>query len=192
LRIELRFTTINDEVLYADGPIVKLGESEIDFLKQRAAANRRKRIRLCAHRDVQDPLHEMIIVLRNDSYIRPHRHVEKAESFHIVEGQVDVVIFDRAGKITEVVQMGDYRSGHKFFYRLSVPDFHTLLIRSDYVVFHETTNGPFDSARSIYAEWAPDDADKAAVSVFTSNLAEEVRVFLHHHSPLTANGRTLR
>src|SRR5438552_15050670 len=104
----MRLKAVNEEVLYADEPIVKVDESDIELLKKKAGGNHRKRIRLCAHHDIQDKLHEMIIVLGNDTYIRPHRHIDKVESFHIIQGLVDVVIFDQEGSILEVVQMGDY------------------------------------------------------------------------------------
>lgn len=182
----MRLTAVNEEVLYADEPIVKVDECDVALLKEKASSNQRKRIRLCAHKDVQDKLHEMIIVLRNDTYIRPHRHVDKVESFHIVEGRVDVVIFDQDGSIIEVVQMGEYSSGRKFYYRLAIPNFHTLLIRSDFVVFHETTNGPFDRAKSLYAEWSPTEDDAAGSSDFMARLATLVDEFLAVNSSNTA------
>ena len=101
----------------------------------------------------------MIIVLSNQTYIRPHKHINKTESFHIIEGLIDVVIFDETGNIVEVVHMGDLLSGHNFFYRLSDDYYHTPIIRSDFAVFHETINGPFDRTDTIEAPWAPDEAD---------------------------------
>lgn len=174
----MRVKQVSEEVLYADEPIVKVGRQEIELLKEKAGTNQRQRVRLCAHKDVSDKLHEMLIVLKKNAYIRPHRHLDKVESFHIIEGAVDVVIFDEAGKITEVVQMGDYSSERKLYYRLSVPNFHTLLIRSDFLVFHETTNGPFDRAQSIYADWSPEEHDGTAGSEFMSHLADDVDNFL--------------
>ena len=74
----------------------------------------RSRIRLCAHPDVNDTLHEMLIVHEKGTYVRPHKHLNKTESVHIIEGSVDVVIFDDDGNITDVIQMGDYKSGRNF------------------------------------------------------------------------------
>lgn len=79
-----------------------------------------------------------------------------------MEGQVDVVLFDDKGSIAQVIRMGDYASGRTFYYRLAIPVFHMLLIRSDIVVFHETTNGPFNRAETEFADWSPEEADTPA------------------------------
>ena len=170
----MRFREHNAEVLYAEDPIVQVDREDIGFLVSRALKNPRKRIRLCAHRNVGDKLHEMLIVHGRDCYVRPHKHTAKTESFHIISGVVDIVLFDEAAQIIDVVLMGDYYTARKFFYRLADPYYHTLLIRSDYVVFHEITNGPFDRADTIFAPWAPIETDAVAVRSFMKELAKSV------------------
>src|SRR5947207_1087581 len=96
---------INDEVFVAEGPIVSISSRDIEFLKEKLASAPRKRIRICAHATPEDRLHEMIIVLDADTYIRPHKHIGKSESFHIIDGSVDVVIFEDQGEIEDVVRM---------------------------------------------------------------------------------------
>ncbi len=154
---------INEEVFIAVDPIVRFGDEEIAFLKQRAQANARKRARICAHKTNDDALHEMVIAISAASYIHPHKHVDKSESFHIVEGEVDVAVFDDAGAIVDVIELGGIGSGRKFYYRLSESAFHTLLIRTEFLIVHEVTNGPFDRDRTVLAPFAPseDQADQA-------------------------------
>jgi len=154
---------VNDEVFIALDPIVRLGDEEIAFLKRQAQTNPRKRARICAHKTNDDALHEMVIAISAASYIHPHRHLGKSESFHIIEGQVDVAVFDGAGAIVDVIELGAMGSGRRFFYRLSESAFHTLLIRTDYLVVHEVTNGPFARDNTVLAPFAPpeDQADKA-------------------------------
>lgn len=41
----------------------------------------------------------MLIVMAKGSYIRPHKHKNKSESFHIIEGLLDVIVFDLAVEI---------------------------------------------------------------------------------------------
>lgn len=174
----MRIKQFNEEVFFADEGIVKVGRRDIEFLKEKARYNERKRIRLCAHKDVDDKLHEMLIVHTKDTYVRPHKHLNKSESFHVIEGSVDVIVFDEDGSIIEVIRMGDYLSGRRFYYRMSDPYYHTLLIRSDFLVFHETTNGPFKKSDTILAPWAPDETDSAAVKEFMEHLAQAVESFL--------------
>jgi hypothetical protein len=71
--------------------------------------------------------------------------------------------------------MGPLASGRPFFYRIASPLFHTLLIRSSVLVFHETTGGPFRRSDTLFAPWAPEDGDPAAVTRFLADLEEHVR-----------------
>jgi cupin fold WbuC family metalloprotein len=158
------------EVRYATDAIVLVDAADVARLEQEAAENPRRRIRLCAHHSVDSPLHEMIIVHTRDTYVRPHKHLGKSESFHLVEGKVDVVVFEEDGGVADVIAMGPFASGRPFFYRIAEPLFHTLLIRSDVVVFHETTGGPFRRADTVFAPWAPEDGDVAAVRRFLADL----------------------
>ena len=173
----MRVRKFNEEVLYGDEAVVKVSRADMESLKERAQLNPRKRVRLCAHKDIDDKVHEMLIVHTKDTYVRPHKHLTKSESFHVIEGSVNVVIFDEVGGIAEVIQMGDYSSGRRFYYRLSEACYHTLLISSDFLVFHETANGPFRRSDTIFASWAPDENDTAAQKQFMERLAQAVENF---------------
>jgi cupin fold WbuC family metalloprotein len=164
----------NDEVLYAATDIVTVHRGDIGELKAGAEETARKRIRLCAHSTTQNRLHEMFIVLGKGSYIRPHRHAGKSESFHLVEGRLDIVIFDNAGNVVEIIDMGDYQSGRRFYFRIEQPVFHTVVVRSDFVIFHETTNGPFDRAATEYAPWAPEDSEIESGCLFIENVVRSM------------------
>lgn len=163
-------TVVNEEVFVTTDSIVRVGQRQIELLKARVASTARKRIRLCAHRDVNDALHEMLIVVTRETYVRPHKHLAKAESFHVIEGTCDMVIFDDAGIAIEVIRMGPYASGRTFYYRLSEPRYHVLLVSSDYVVFHESGTGPFRSADTVCPVWAPEEQDLAGRAVFVTRL----------------------
>ena len=168
----------NAEVLYTNDLITVAAQSDIEELKLLSAFNPRKRIRLCTHLNQMELLHEMIIVHEKTAYVRPHKHPGKSESTHIIEGIVDVVMFDDGGRINQVIRMGDYASGKPFFYRMATPTYHTLIIRSDLLVFHETTDGPFDKKDTIFAPWAPEDVDVNSVDSFMGELEERLGLIL--------------
>ena len=170
-----KYRSLNPEVLYSVVPITTTDRSDIDVFKQLSSGNPRKRVRLCTHASPEDRLHEMLIVHERNAYVRPHKHPGKTESTHIIEGLVDVVVFDDEGRIERVIRMGDYANGGIFFYRMASPVFHTLIIRSDFLVFHETTNGPFDREDTVFAPWAPEAGDMNSVSIFMADLDEKVR-----------------
>ena len=165
----------SDEVFVATGGIVRVTAADVAAVKAKGTTNARKRARLCAHPGPEDKLHEMLIVLDRGTYIRPHRHGAKAESFHIIEGELDVVIFHDDGTVRDVVRMGPYSSGKAFYYRIMEPSYHSVLIHTPYALFHETTNGPFNRGDTEFAPWSPAEGD-AAVPYFVEKLRGLVAV----------------
>jgi cupin fold WbuC family metalloprotein len=156
------------EVLYPEQDLVVVDGADLEEMKRLAMLNPRHRIRLCTHNSPNDLLHEMFIVHARDCYVRPHKHLGKIESMAILEGAADVVLFDDDGKIREVINMGDINSGRQFYYRLSDPIYHTLLIRTDFLVFHEITQGPFLREDTVFPEWAPTDQDDGVENYMAS------------------------
>ena len=164
----------NSEVWVARDAVVRIRRADAHRLKKAALQSPRKRVRICAHAADRDALQEMFIVMARGTYVRPHRHLGKAESFHILEGAADVVLFDRRGKITDVIPLGVYGSGRPFYYRISTPLFHTLVIKSRFLIFHEATTGPFDRTKTVFPSWAPDGSDPAAARRFMLDLKQRL------------------
>ncbi len=161
-----RFSGIGGEVLFGVADITIIDAADIEQLKKLAAANPRHRIRICAHPDNEDRLHEMLIIHRRGNYIPPHKHVENSESFHIIEGALTILLFDEAGRKTRRIDMGAPGTGQVFYYRLPADRYHAVIPRSEWVVFHETTNGPFRRERMHFPAWAPPENDPAAGRAF--------------------------
>lgn len=174
-----KYRYLNPEVLYSRAAITTADRADIESFKLTAGKNERKRIRLCTHSDAKDPLHEMLIVHEREAYVRPHRHPGKTESMHVIDGLVDVIVFDEAGQVQRIISMGGFSSGRTFYYRMAAPVFHTLMIRSDVLVFHETTNGPFDRKDTVFAPWSPEDGDPQGIDAFMTALEEKIRVIKH-------------
>ena len=169
----MKLREISEEVLYADEPIVRIDKIALEDLKNRAKKNKRKRIRICSHSGIDDKVHEMLIVHTQDTYVRPHKHLGKSESFHIVEGLGNVIIFSDEGVIRDVVELGDSASGKNFYFRINQPYYHTLQIISEFIIFHETTSGPFNRSDTVFPAWAPDDFNVKAVKAFMLDLLNE-------------------
>ena len=74
----------------------------------------------------------------------PHRHPEKAECYHLVEGRMAIFCFDDAGQVTDRCVL---EPGGAFLFRVPPNRFHATIPLSDRVVFHESRRGPFDGAR---------------------------------------------
>lgn len=166
----MNYTVVNEEVLYSTESVTRLNQTDIDLLKGLASKNQRKRIRLCLHPNTEDHLHEMIIIHSRGAYVRPHKHVGKSESFHVVEGRLRVYFFEDDGQVKDIITMGQPGWSEIFYYRLSGSWFHTLVPISEMVVFHETTNGPFIKERTVFAPWAPREDDYVAQKSYLEKL----------------------
>ncbi len=139
-----------------------------------AAEAPKLRSRVCCHRGLSDSPQEMIICLQPHTYIRPHRHLGRAESGLGLRGVADAVFFDQDGGIREVWPMGAYESGLQFFYRIQEPVFHCLLVRRGPFVFHEVSTGPFTRESTEFAPWSPPEEDSAAVGRYLDELGARV------------------
>ncbi|MBA4016137.1 MAG: cupin fold metalloprotein, WbuC family [Pirellula sp.] len=170
----VRFQRTSEEVLVARDRIVKVAREDVAPLSEMAARSPRRRARLCAHTASSNPLHEMLIALDGASYVRPHRHHGKSESFHVIAGSLTVVVFHDDGTIDEVIPMGDYQSGRVFYYRLQDAAYHTVLPLNGQALIHETTNGPFEPGQTEFAPWAPLAEDLDAVQDYLRDLSQAI------------------
>lgn len=166
-----RLKDISPDVIYSDGGFFAADEAVVSLLKARAAEVPRKRCRLCFHAGPDSAQHDMLIVMHRSSYVRPHRHFGKAETLTIIEGECDAVLFDPSGQVTECIPMSPAAQGGAFFYRMPEAQFHTLIFKSEWLVFLETTIGPFDRANSESANWAPPESELIAGHAFLAQLA---------------------
>ena len=135
--------------------VLGVGKDWIDRLTASARLEPLRRARLNLHHNDNDAVHEMLIALCRDTLVPPHRHPGKSESFHVVEGEVLVVIFDDRGSVVRRLHLGPIGSGLDFIYRQASPVWHTVIPLSEVVVVHETTKGPFLKLDCELPHWAP-------------------------------------
>ena len=160
----------NSEVYHSKEDFFSLSKEDINRLISLAKNTTRGRVRYCSHSSGQESLHEMFIVHPKGAYVRPHKHLEKIESMLVIDGEVDYVMFDNDGNVDNVVKMGNYESKKSFYQTIRKDKFHTLVIKSEWLVFLEITNGPFDKENTVYAEWSPKESDPLSVEVFLNKI----------------------
>jgi cupin fold WbuC family metalloprotein len=158
------------EVYYAGAAVARVGDEEVAFLKERAAANPRLRCRLCLHDGPSAAQHEMLIVHHRDCYVRPHRHEQKSESLIVVDGEAVAFVFGDDGRIERSFRLGPAGSGAAFSYFMPAGVWHGLAIVSTWFTFLEAAAGPFVRAETTFPVWAPDGSDAIRASKYVEQL----------------------
>src|SRR5580700_9577920 len=89
-------------------PVTPISSSLFDSIAALAAASPRLRMNHNFHSGPSDNPHRFLNVLLRGTYIRPHRHANppKSESFLVLEGAADVIIFDNDGAVTARYSLG--------------------------------------------------------------------------------------
>lgn len=161
---------VSPGVFYGTNPFVVVDPGIVAFLKLRAAGTPMRRARLCAHPDPQTIQHDMLIVSMSDTYVSPHRHHSKTETLLVVEGEADVLVFEPDGTLSGRFRIGTPSSRLPFFYRMPAGQYHSLDIRSEALVFVESTLGPFRHEAMENAPWAPGPQDPEAGRNYIARL----------------------
>lgn len=145
---------INNEVEYiSEKKIHAFSKSFVNRIKKKALKNRSQKFRTCLHKSVKDKVHEMLVVHTNKTKVRPHKHLNKSETLHVIEGKATVIVFDNRGKIKKKFKVGDYNSGYPFVYKMEKNIYHSFIFHTKFFVFKETTKGPFQIRKTIFQSW---------------------------------------
>ncbi len=163
------------EVEMNQSNLITIDYSWIDRIKKLASNNTSGKFRTCIHSSNDDNVHEMLIAHTSDTYVKPHKHRTNGESLQFIEGEATSILFNEDGSIFKAFKVGDSLSEHTFYYSMQSSMYHMLIIKSDFLIFKETTRGPFIRGDTIFPEWAPDASNKKEVSEYISNLKTVVK-----------------
>lgn len=136
--------------------------------------------RYSLHASPVSSLHSMVILQPFGTYAQPRKHLTKAKLFHIVDGEMVVVIFEDNG----TVRAAHHLAADKILVVHVEPDcYHTNLALTPQVVYHEVITGPFErgSADRVFAAFAPPDTEQEkglayirdAIAAFRSDVAAD-------------------
>lgn len=150
-------------------PEVKLiTDSLFDAVADSAGRSPRRRMNHNFHAGAADNPHRFINVLLRGAYVQPHRHSHppKSETFLVLEGEADVILFDDGGAVTARHRLGRQSDGARVW-GIDIPPgvWHTILPRSERAVCFEVKPGPWEPASDKeFAPWAPREGDPAAAA----------------------------
>jgi cupin fold WbuC family metalloprotein len=164
----MKLEACSDNVFRSRESPLLLDASAFPVLVRAAEQSPLRRARVCMHVDEDAAVQEMLIVLMRGVYIQPHKHLERPESFHVIRGSVGVAFYDDAGTTTRRVTLSAASERLPYYYRLEEAVFHSQVVLTDYVVFHECTCGPFRRTNTIVAPWSPAEHTPEAVQFVTS------------------------
>ncbi|EDT6888322.1 WbuC family cupin fold metalloprotein [Salmonella enterica subsp. enterica] len=108
-----------------------------------AKKSERLRAHLSLHESHKDKVQMVLIALIKGTYIPPHFHknIWQWEYFQIINGEVELYIFDENGKVRNIFQLGGKNGA--LFAKIEPNTIHTLICRSSLAVVLEVKEGPF-------------------------------------------------
>lgn len=131
-------------------------------LDVKAAASPRLRAHHNLHEALTAPVQRLAIKLRRGTYIRPHRHPQRWELGLVLQGRIELVLFDDAGCVSERVTMTPVHG--TVAVELPPNAWHSYVCVSDAAAFFEVKEGPYDPALSEFAAWAPAEGDEGVAA----------------------------
>lgn len=173
----INLAKVNDLVLQATDKVVPFSEIENKYLQDKRRGEGLDRLRICAHPNGEDRLHEMLMTFAGTTYVRPSLHVDKEESLYILDGLGTYVFFDDKGNITDAVKLGPVGSGRSFYCRIPANTYHSLVVESPDILVKETTSGPFKRSDTVFADWCPDGTNQAEVDAYMTKLRAAMKDF---------------
>lgn len=141
--------------------MIRITEKLLDEVSGKAKESARLRMNYNFHPELSDPVQRLLNALEPWTYIRPHKHEFKEESFTLLRGRILAVTFHDNGTIKDHcildVALGNY--GVEF----EENTFHMLTSLQSGSVVYEIKEGPFvpHSVESS-ASWAPEEGSKEA------------------------------
>jgi len=129
-----------------------LSKEAVGSLIREANSSFMKRARINFHPPNAN-VHEMCICLMKDTVLPVHRHFDKSESFHVIDGRLGVILFqDNQPEVLETLILDS--KTYQRYYRLDQELYHLVIPLTDHVLMLETTSGPYDPRITDIAPWS--------------------------------------
>ncbi len=160
------------KVIFRRSKMIPIDSKEIRLLKGELKKSPDKKARICLHDNFDNALQEMLIIHGRGAYVRPHRHISKDESISIIKGRGLLVIFNETGKVKRIIPLASKSGKGNFLCRVGRNIWHSIVILSDDLIFHEVSPGPFvGEDEHIFPEWAPSCEETDAVRRFMKYIS---------------------
>jgi cupin fold WbuC family metalloprotein len=129
-----------------------LDDMFIDALKFYVDLSGVSRFRCCLHLSDDDALHKMLMIQRRNVIVPAHRQMARFLSYHVIEGELDVSLYDDFGAEFHTVTLTGNASEKSFLCQLDASVFRSTRSKVDFTVFLETTTGPFLDSDTLWLD----------------------------------------
>ena len=141
--------------------MIKITTQLIDSVIDQARVSPRMRMNYNFHPELSDPVQRLLNALEPWTYIRPHKHTTKEESFVLLRGTALAVVFNDDGSIRDhaILSQANGILGVEF----EENSYHMLTALETGTVVYEIKEGPFvPHTEGSSASWAPQEGTPGA------------------------------
>lgn len=146
-------------------------EELLDAVTLQAKESPRLRMNYNLHASMDAPIHRLLNALEPETYLPPHRHGDKEETYLVLRGSLMAFFYDDAGNVTEKVRLNPLEGK----YGLEIPPktWHSIVVLESGTVIFEIKKGPYQPLPpEDLASWAPQASDKEGAKAFMKRMLE--------------------
>ena len=146
-------------------------EELLDTVTSQAKENSRLRMNYNFHASMDAPIHRLLNALEPGTYLPPHRHTDKEETYLVLRGSLLAFFYDDAGNVTDKVCLNPSEGK----YGLEIPSntWHSIIALESGTVIFEIKKGPYQPLPSEdLASWAPQTSDTEGIKAFIKRMLE--------------------
>ena len=114
-------------------------EELLDTVTSQAKENSRLRMNYNFHASMDAPIHRLLNALEPGTYLPPHRHTDKEETYLVLRGSLLAFFYDDAGNVTDKVCLNPSEGK----YGLEIPSntWHSIIALESGTVIFEIKKG---------------------------------------------------
>lgn len=141
--------------------MIKITTQLIDSVVEQARVSPRMRMNYNFHPELSDPVQRLLNALEPWTYIRPHKHTTKEESFVLLRGSALAVSFNDDGSISDHAILS-HKTGILGI-EFEENTYHMLTALETGTVVYEIKEGPFvPHTEGSSAPWSPQEGTPGA------------------------------
>lgn len=155
--------------------MIRITEHLLNEVSAKARVSLRRRMNHNFHPELSDPVQRLLNALEPWTYIRPHKHITKEESFVLLRGKVLAVTFEDNGTISDFCML--HKENGNLGIEFGENTYHMLTSLETGSVVYEIKEGPFvPHASENQAPWAPDEHDYEGAKRFLQAIFEQTGI----------------